>query len=341
MANKYNIQQIIDNGTYVKRPWVDSTGVSATFSGITSNTPINADGSLLTNLESNIGLTGNFVGFAPYQSHTGDTSIHFTKASLNSSFVNKSGDTIDGNLDVNGILSATTISATTFYGDDSNLTGIESGSGTGLTATITVGENVISGDLLYLNTDGKYWKADNGNELSASTELRLANATILADAVGASIIQDQYITTGLTSGSNYWVGTAGTFTDTQPTADGSIVRYVGTAIGTTILDFNPDGLYVEISSNPSTVQSVALRSFTGNTTLLSTDYTANVLSAATITLPTAVGIAGRIYNIKNSSTGTVTVATFGGQTIDGGTLTLTTQYQSVTVQSDGTNWIII
>jgi hypothetical protein len=49
-----------------------------------------------------------------------------------------------------------------------------------------------------------------------------------------------------------------------------------------------------------------------------------------------------MYNIKNSGTGTITLATTSSQTIDGVTTkTLSTQYQSYTVQSNGANWILL
>ena len=63
----------------------------------------------------------------------------------------------------------------------------------------------------------------------------------------------------------------------------------------------------------------------------------------TVTLPTAVGITGRIYNVKNSGTGVITIATTSSQTVDGyasGTITLN-QYDALNVQSNGANWIII
>lgn len=66
--------------------------------------------------------------------------------------------------------------------------------------------------------------------------------------------------------------------------------------------------------------------------------------AFSITLPTAVGISGRTYTIKrlNSGANAVTVATTGGQTIDGAsTVTLTTQWQTLRVVSDGANWLAI
>lgn len=75
-----------------------------------------------------------------------------------------------------------------------------------------------------------------------------------------------------------------------------------------------------------------------------TDYTMDCSGGTfTVTLPTAVNIVGRIYVIKNSSSGTtITVATTSSQTIDGATTySLPTQYSRVTVQSNGANWIIL
>lgn len=63
-----------------------------------------------------------------------------------------------------------------------------------------------------------------------------------------------------------------------------------------------------------------------------------------ITLPTAAGIAGRIYTIKRITAGanTLTVDANGAQTIDGAlTVLLPTQWDVVRVQSDGANWLII
>jgi len=82
---------------------------------------------------------------------------------------------------------------------------------------------------------------------------------------------------------------------------------------------------------------------TGTTTLDETHQTLNcTANTFTVNLPTAVGISGRIYNIKNSGTGTITVDGDGTETIDGAaTQTMATQYDFLTVQSDGSNWIIL
>jgi NDP-sugar pyrophosphorylase family protein len=67
-------------------------------------------------------------------------------------------------------------------------------------------------------------------------------------------------------------------------------------------------------------------------------------SAFTVTLPTAVGVAGQTYTIKRINTGSnaVTVGTTSSQTIDGATTyALSIQYKYVKVVSNGTNWIIV
>jgi hypothetical protein len=71
---------------------------------------------------------------------------------------------------------------------------------------------------------------------------------------------------------------------------------------------------------------------------------ADATSAAfTLTLPTAAGCAGREYRIKkiDSSAHIVTVATNSSQTIDGSsTQSLSSQYASLVVVSDGSNWML-
>jgi len=59
---------------------------------------------------------------------------------------------------------------------------------------------------------------------------------------------------------------------------------------------------------------------TSTYTVTSDDYAVEATSGTfTINLPTAVGIKGKIYQIKNSGSGVITVDANGGQTIDGQT----------------------
>ena len=69
------------------------------------------------------------------------------------------------------------------------------------------------------------------------------------------------------------------------------------------------------------------------------DCTANTF---TVTLPTAVGIQGQIFIVKNSGTGVVTVAAAGGEFIDGAaSQILSVQYESISLVSTGTAWGIV
>ena len=92
---------------------------------------------------------------------------------------------------------------------------------------------------------------------------------------------------------------------------------------------------------------VAITTKTANYTASGSDYTIlcnNTASAITINLPTAAGVAGRIYVIKKISPAgnTVTIDGYLAETIDGAnTYVLTAQYSVVRVQSDGTSWWVL
>ena len=67
-------------------------------------------------------------------------------------------------------------------------------------------------------------------------------------------------------------------------------------------------------------------------------------AAFTVTLPTAVGIEGREFTIvkTDSSVNAVTVDGNGSETINGATTkALSSQWDKVTVVSDGSNWVIV
>lgn len=60
----------------------------------------------------------------------------------------------------------------------------------------------------------------------------------------------------------------------------------------------------------------------------------------TVTLPTAVGIGGRQYIVKNSGAGTITLEGDGTETIDGSLNVTLAANKCYTVVSNGVNWII-
>ena len=77
-------------------------------------------------------------------------------------------------------------------------------------------------------------------------------------------------------------------------------------------------------------------------TLSAADYTVEcTANTFTVTLPTAIGIPGRMYIVKNTGTGTITIATTASQTIDGSSTQTLAQWGVLRVQSNGANWIMI
>jgi hypothetical protein len=85
---------------------------------------------------------------------------------------------------------------------------------------------------------------------------------------------------------------------------------------------------------------------TANYVAAVTDYTIECTTGTfTVTLPTAVGIAGRTYVITNSGTGVITISSSGGQTFVNVIATPTSltlnQFNTVTLSSNGANWLRI
>jgi hypothetical protein len=94
-------------------------------------------------------------------------------------------------------------------------------------------------------------------------------------------------------------------------------------------------------------EAIAVVAKTGAYTMTSADglVVADASGGAfTVTLPTAVGLAGRVYRVKkiDSSSNAVTIDGAGSETIDDATTaTIATQYEAITVISDGTEWWVL
>jgi len=81
---------------------------------------------------------------------------------------------------------------------------------------------------------------------------------------------------------------------------------------------------------------------TGAYTLTESDQTVDcTANTFTISLPSAVGIRAKIYNIKNTGTGVITVDGNGTETIDGELTQEVQQWDNISIQSTGSNWIIL
>jgi len=81
---------------------------------------------------------------------------------------------------------------------------------------------------------------------------------------------------------------------------------------------------------------------TANYTLTSSDYTVNcTANSFTVTLPTAVGIAGRAFEITNTGNGIITLDANASETIQGDLTQSIYQDECFVVRSTGLNWIVV
>ncbi len=93
--------------------------------------------------------------------------------------------------------------------------------------------------------------------------------------------------------------------------------------------------------------SINTKRYFSNHALDETNYTALVGAVSgpvTISLPPAASAGGRIYNVKkvDASINAVTVAADGAELIDGSnTKILSTQYDTIQIQSNGAQWWVI
>lgn len=124
--------------------------------------------------------------------------------------------------------------------------------------------------------------------------------------------------------------------------------FIGTMVSspTAVVNFDQSQFTGSLQGGATAFMQIAagVSSISGNFTFGSTSTVvlANCGSACTVTLPTAVGITGRVLTVKVVGTGATSIATTSAQTIDGST-TITpnpNQYASIDVISDGQNWSI-
>jgi hypothetical protein len=108
-------------------------------------------------------------------------------------------------------------------------------------SSIVASEALAAGDYVNIWNDAgavKVRKADNSNARRAHGFVRASVAmAATATVYGAGELNDQR--TGLTLGSEYFLGTAGGVVTAAPTAAGSIVQAVGVAESATAIRFTP------------------------------------------------------------------------------------------------------
>jgi len=117
----------------------------------------------------------------------------------------------------------------------------------------TAGENLVFRDIVYLKSDGKWWKTDADAEATSKGIIRMALATIAADADGLLLVKglirddsDSWTQEGVEL---FLSPTAGNLTETRPSSSGQIVKVLGHAEeqGAAYMEFDPSKTYVEIA----------------------------------------------------------------------------------------------
>ena len=124
---------------------------------------------------------------------------------------------------------------------------LSNGTYSGITFVETVGENVSFGDLLYLKSDGNYWRADSVSNVKIPC-IGIAVGTALAGATVSIMLLGFLRNTSwtYTVAAPLYVG-SGVITATAPSGTGKIIQLVGQAKTADIVFFNANQVFIELA----------------------------------------------------------------------------------------------
>lgn len=208
--------------------------------------------------------------------------------------------------------------------------------GTSATLTLITGSSLITAGAFALTltssaTTNATFPSGTGTLPYIAGSPAITGAWTFKNAAGIGLL-------GTTSGTISLLGqaAAGTYNWNFPITAGASGQYlVSGGGGSTAMTWS----YGHIIG--ATATSTATYTVLATDEVLKFDTTSNAITA---TLPTAIGIQGKVYTLKriSGSANSVTIATTSSQTIDGiTTYTLSAQWKYVTVISDNANWLII
>jgi hypothetical protein len=200
----------------------------------------------------------------------------------------------------------------------------------------------------------KSQNADTTLHISNVTNNSIAMAQLkLTNDVGDGMIKA--ISSGYTPVAD-WAKSLAIQADTP--LDGGIILYssdkvrIQNVVGTDAMTIKSGNVGIGTTNPTSTIHgagsfALPITTKTADYTAGSSDYTILVSCSSaniTITLPAVASYVGRIYNIKKiDATGyTVIIDGNSSETIDGAlTQTISTQYETLTIQNNGSSWYII
>jgi hypothetical protein len=252
-----------------------------------------------------------------------------------------SGGTVTGATTFTSGLTTNTISATTYQ----NLPV------SGLTAGSNINLGVSNGNYTISVTGITGGSTFTGGTVSGATNFTNG---LSANTISATTYQNLPVS-GLTAGSNINVsGSSGNYTISVTGITGGLTgSYLplsgGTVTGATIFTsgltantLNVTGLTQTkgiTSTGGITFKQVTIN---GSYTATTDDYMIDITGGTfTVSLPTAVGVQGRLIVVKNNGGGAVTVDPFGSETIDGKSFVILGETNSIQLASNGTEWVAL
>lgn len=191
----------------------------------------------------------------------------------------------------------------------------------------------------------------SGSGTVTNTGTLTANSLVLGNGTVDVKVATGFTTDGV---SKLTLGVAGTSVGglllTNATSGTVELRPVTGALGTTVLSlFAGSDTLVGLAATQTLTNKTltapkvdwGYTAKTANYTVTLDDCVVNCTTGSfTVTMPTAVGIAGRMFVIKNRGTGIITLAGNSGQTFDGAASPTLAADVSMTLLSDGANWIV-
>lgn len=226
--------------------------------------------------------------------------------------------------------------------------------------SVAAGETVAPGDALYISkgnangdtgrTAGLAYKVDATNDNRMEYVGIAGNNALINETVNINIQGNYFLSPGLTPGLPVFVSTTtpGGVTQTIPSTPGHWLINIGIASSTSeiLLNNSLSSNAIKITNNSGSLANLITNTATSYSPSITIDaILCNAASGAqTINLPTAVGYTGKIIDIKktDSTTNSITIDANASETIDGAlTKTIISQYQSIRIISDGSNWFII